>query len=67
MDRQPDFLDASPNDEVTIIIACKNEEKNIANTLRYIGNQDYDGNINVIVVDNGSTEYFLLFKFLCIF
>lgn len=56
MDRQPRFLETSPNDEVTIIIACKNEERNIANTLRYIANQDYDGNINVIVVDNGSTD-----------
>ncbi len=56
MDRQPRFLETSPNDEVTIIIACKNEERNIANTLRYIANQDYDGTINVIVVDNGSTD-----------
>lgn len=56
MDKQPDFLDTSPNDKVTIIIACKNEERNIANTLRYIANQDYDGTINVIVVDNGSTD-----------
>jgi len=56
MDRQPRFLETSPNDEVTIIIACKNEERNIANTLRYISNQDYDGTINVIVVDNGSTD-----------
>lgn len=56
MDRQPRLLETSPNDEVTIIIACKNEERNIANTLRYIANQDYDGTINVIVVDNGSTD-----------
>lgn len=56
MDKQPKFLQTNSKDEVTIIIACKNEEENIANTLKYISNQDYDGKINVIVVDNGSTD-----------
>lgn len=56
LDRQPDFTNMQPNDEVTIIIACRNEEKGIRDTLRYIGDQDYEGSLRIIVVDNASTD-----------
>ena len=56
LDRQPDFKTLNPLDPVTIIIACRNEEKNIADTLFYIKKQDYQGKIHVIIVDNGSTD-----------
>jgi len=56
LDRQPPFKTTDPEEPVTILIACRNEEKRIANTLRYISNQDYHGPIRVIVVDNASTD-----------
>jgi biofilm PGA synthesis N-glycosyltransferase PgaC len=56
IDRQPEFKTTNPTDKVTIVIACHNEEKRIANTLRYIKNQDYQGPIRVIVVDNASSD-----------
>jgi biofilm PGA synthesis N-glycosyltransferase PgaC len=41
---------------VTVIIAARNEERNIGSTIHYISKQDYEGEIQVIVVDNGSTD-----------
>lgn len=61
LDRQPQFKTLNPNIPVSIIIACYNEEKVIANTLRYIKNQDYNGIINVIVVDNASNDQTALY------
>lgn len=56
LDKQPNLKIQNPSDTITVLIACLNEEKNIATTLRYIKNQDYKGNIKVIVIDNGSTD-----------
>lgn len=56
LDRQPQFKTTNPTDPVTIIIACRNEEKSIGHTLRYIKGQDYQGLIRVIVVDNASID-----------
>lgn len=56
LDRQPKFKTIDPEVPITIIIACYNEEETIANTLSYIKNQIYDGEIKVIVVDNASTD-----------
>ncbi|WP_031514940.1 glycosyltransferase family 2 protein [Desulfofalx alkaliphila] len=56
LDRQPPYKTLSPNEPVTIVIACMNEEKVIANTLCYVKNQDYIGEIQVIVVDNASSD-----------
>ena len=56
LDRQPDFKVSDPDVPVTIIIACRNEEKAIPDTLRYIKHQDYAGQIKIIVADNGSTD-----------
>lgn len=55
-DRQPPFKTIDPEDPLTIIIACHNEEKNIAHTLGYIKNQDYKGLIRVVVIDNASSD-----------
>lgn len=55
-DWQPKFRTTDPTDTIAVIIACHNEEKNIAHTLSYIKNQDYQGSIRVIVVDNASTD-----------
>ncbi|WP_284680753.1 glycosyltransferase family 2 protein [Aceticella autotrophica] len=56
LDRQPSFKTLNPIDSLTIIIPCRNEEHNIEKTLQYIKNQDYEGEIFIIVVDNGSTD-----------
>ena len=56
MDRQPVFTTTNPQEPVTIIIACRNEEATIRNTLKYIAKQDYQGKIRTIVVDNGSID-----------
>lgn len=41
---------------VSIIIATKNEEKNILRLLKSIKKQDYSGKIETIIVDNYSTD-----------
>lgn len=56
LDRQPAFKTLDPEEPVTIIVACMNEDKVIAETLRYIKRQDYEGDIHVIVVDNASSD-----------
>ncbi|MCX7832301.1 MAG: glycosyltransferase family 2 protein, partial [Actinobacteria bacterium] len=56
LDRQPPLKVCNPNEPVTILIAARNEEEKISDTLKYIKNQDYDGEISVILVDNGSTD-----------
>ena len=55
-DKQPGFKTTNPKNDITILIACYNEEKNIVKTLNYIKKQDYEGKIKVIVIDNGSTD-----------
>ncbi|MFY0761935.1 glycosyltransferase [Metabacillus dongyingensis] len=56
IDRQPRPKIISPDVPVTVIIAARNEERNIGTTIHYISKQDYEGEIQVIVVDNGSTD-----------
>ena len=56
LDKQPSFKVMDPQLPVSIIIACYNEEEAIAQTLKYIKNQDYEGDIEVIVVDNASKD-----------
>lgn len=56
LDRQPPLKEPNPDIPVTILIAAKNEAERITTTLRYIANQDYKGQIYVIIVDNNSTD-----------
>lgn len=56
LDRQPKFKVVNPDIPVTVIIACRNEEEAIPDTLKYIKLQDYAGQIKIIVADNGSTD-----------
>lgn len=56
MDKQPKFKVSNPINDITILIACRNEADRIHETLQYISKQDYAGSINVIVIDNGSTD-----------
>ncbi|WP_411502423.1 glycosyltransferase family 2 protein [Brevibacillus centrosporus] len=56
LDRQPALKVTHPAEEITILIACRNEENGIGETIRYISLQDYRGPINIIVIDNHSTD-----------
>lgn len=56
LDHQPKFKITDPDVPVTIVIACRNEEKAIPLTLKYIRSQDYKGEIRIIVVDNASND-----------
>ena len=56
LDKQPKLTIIDPEEPVTIIIACHNEENTIGTTLQYLGNQNYRGKIKVIVIDNHSTD-----------
>jgi poly-beta-1,6-N-acetyl-D-glucosamine synthase len=56
LDHQPEFKITDPDVPVTIVIACRNEEKAIPFTLKYIHSQDYKGEIRIIVVDNASND-----------
>jgi len=56
LDKQPRFRDEYPRDNVTLLIAAYNEENGIYDTLKYVANQDYDGNIIIIVIDNNSND-----------
>lgn len=44
------------NGDVTILVPCYNEEEGIVNTLESIHNQTYDGCINAVVCNDGSTD-----------
>jgi biofilm PGA synthesis N-glycosyltransferase PgaC len=56
LDRQPPFKVSRPKDNVTVLVAARNEEAGIGDTMRYLASQDYDGHVRVILVDNGSTD-----------
>lgn len=56
MDRQPPLRNLYPSEDITILIAARNEADKIDNTLSYIAKQDYTGKCKVLVIDNGSTD-----------
>jgi biofilm PGA synthesis N-glycosyltransferase PgaC len=56
LDRQPPLRGSHPTVPVTVLVAARNEADRIQETLSYIARQDYPGPIEVLVVDNGSTD-----------
>ncbi len=56
LDRQPPLAVKSPDDPLTILIACRNEEPSIGVTLSYVCKQKYAGPLRILVIDNGSTD-----------
>jgi biofilm PGA synthesis N-glycosyltransferase PgaC len=56
LDRQPPLRRSHPTVPVTVLVAARNEADRIQETLSYIARQDYPGPIEVLVVDNGSTD-----------
>jgi hypothetical protein len=56
LDRQPPLRTSAATMPVTVLIAARNEADRIQETIAYIARQDYPGPIEVLVVDNGSTD-----------
>ncbi len=56
LDKRPKYNLDIDYPDISIIIAAYNEEKTIERTLRSIINQNYDGLIDVIVANDGSTD-----------
>lgn len=56
LDRQPEVKEIFPTESVTLLIACRNEAHQIGETLLKIAEQNYKGQIKVIVIDNASTD-----------
>lgn len=55
-DRQPRLTVERPTTGVTVLIAARNEAEGIGETMKYLAEQDFDGQYRVILVDNGSTD-----------
>ncbi|MDQ5841638.1 MAG: glycosyltransferase [Chloroflexota bacterium] len=56
LDRQPPLRVRSPTTALTVIIAARNEERCIGETITALSLQDYAGPVSVILADNGSTD-----------
>jgi poly-beta-1,6-N-acetyl-D-glucosamine synthase len=56
LDRQPPLRRSHPTTPVTVLVAARNEADRIQETLSYIARQDYPGPVEVLVVDNGSSD-----------
>lgn len=56
LDKQPTMKESNPTDAVTLLIAAYNEQECIYNTLKYVKDQNYEGKINTIVIDNNSND-----------
>ncbi len=57
LDRPPDLPELTDYPPISLLIAAYNEEKNIAETFRAIAAQDYPGAIEIVVVDDGSSDH----------
>jgi len=56
LDRQPSLHVSHPTAGVTIVIAARNEEAGIGETIRHAVCTDYDGPVTFMLADNGSTD-----------
>jgi biofilm PGA synthesis N-glycosyltransferase PgaC len=55
-DRQPPLPLYHPTEPVTVLIAARNEAERIEETIAYVAHQDYRGPVEILVVDNGSSD-----------
>ncbi|OFZ66072.1 MAG: glycosyl transferase family 2 [Betaproteobacteria bacterium RBG_16_56_24] len=56
LDRRPKRVPAPLHPDITIMVAAYNEESSILSTLKSIEMQHYSGQIEVIVINDGSTD-----------
>lgn len=55
-DRRPRLRRFERLPDVCVLVACYNEADNIADTLASLARQDYPGTIEVVMIDDGSTD-----------
>jgi biofilm PGA synthesis N-glycosyltransferase PgaC len=55
-DRRPVLRRFDRLPDVCVLVACYNESENIADTLTSLARQDYPGEVEVVVIDDGSTD-----------
>lgn len=55
-DRRPRLRRFERLPDVCVLVACYNEAENIADTLTSLSRQDYPGEIEVVVIDDGSID-----------
>jgi biofilm PGA synthesis N-glycosyltransferase PgaC len=56
VDNRPEAKEPESYPSLTVLVAAYNEEKVIAHTLKTIQGQDYPSRIEIIVIDDGSTD-----------
>ena len=56
LDRPPKLRMDMKFPAISLLVAAYNEEENISETIRGIKNQDYPAKIEIIVVDDGSSD-----------
>lgn len=56
LDRRPARRVVTEHPPLCVLVACYNEAPNIADTLRSLAAQDYPGALEVVVIDDGSTD-----------
>ncbi len=55
-DRRPRLRAFTELPDVCVLVACYNESENIADTLTSLARQDYAGQVEVVVIDDGSVD-----------
>jgi biofilm PGA synthesis N-glycosyltransferase PgaC len=55
-DRRPRVRASMEPPDICVLVACYNEGGNIADTLSSLVRQDYAGQVEVVVIDDGSTD-----------
>lgn len=56
VDRRPPRRHVDRLPDVCVLVACYNEAANVRDTLASLARQDYMGNVEVVVIDDGSTD-----------
>ena len=56
IDRPPPLRFDFDSPSLTVVIACFNEEETIEETLDYVAKQEYPGELQILVADDGSTD-----------
>ena len=56
MDRQPPLRTSVPTSPVTVIVAARDEESGISETMLSLARLDYPAGVTVVLADNGSTD-----------
>ena len=55
-DRRPSRREFAVYPDLCVLVACYNEAENIDDTLLSLARQDYAGQVEVVVIDDGSTD-----------